>query len=173
MRAARVLSCLLLCFMLSCGLNMVNTEKIRAQLIQDAITNVPSVREFHALYPNAKIEVYSRQFQKGTTVIQMDDLIYDRYLLTLTAHIEVDAKTRHITSWMEPLITLVEILSASGSSNGPVKSDYGANFKITPAQWQQVVGSRGQFPAAGIAIKTNEPAAGISIMKAYRTGKTF
>src|SRR5216117_1289240 len=99
MRAAKGLSCLLMCVVISCDADMPNTEKIRAQLIQDASSNVPSVKEFRALYPNAKIEVYSQRFKKGSTVIQMDDVVYDRYLLTLTTHIEVDAKTRRVTSW--------------------------------------------------------------------------
>jgi hypothetical protein len=166
-----LLSALALCgLFISCGPYSLDPDAARQQLIQEASSNIPCVAQFRSLYPNAKIGVYSRNFQKGTTQVQLDEIAHDRYLLTMTVHVEVNKRSLHITSSATPLITLLEITNVSGS---PLKSAYGVNFNISPSQWSRIVDSHGDFRSAGIDVKTEEPAAGMSLLKAYRTGKDF
>ena len=110
---------LLLCLIAVCGCEMRDKEKMRIQLIQNAITSVPTVAQFHALYPQGKIEVYSENFKPGTTLIAMEELIYDRYLLRLHVNIEIDRKNLNIKQADVRSIILEEILSVSGDPNGP------------------------------------------------------
>lgn len=118
------------------------------------------------MFPSAKVGVFSDNFKKGTTSAQIADVVYDRYLITLTVGFEVNPRTLEMISYNPPSITLLENISISGSSDGP-HLKHGENFKISPEQWRVVVEAGGQFSAAGIDVRTNEPVVGIEKLKAY------
>jgi hypothetical protein len=146
-----------------CGPSLESAEKMEKKLIQNATTQIPCVKEFHQIWPLAGIGVYSHQFQKGTTQIQITDVVHDRYELTLTIGIEVNPRTLTIKSYEAPLITLLEVTSVvSSAQSGQIRVSYGKHFQISPSQWQKIVQANGQFSAAGIPVQTNEPVAGIS-----------
>lgn len=161
-------SCLLvLIFATACGPSVLfNPAKVEQELIKNAKADVPYVKQFHVMFPKAPVYVYSDSLKAGTTRAQIEEIVFDRYLLTLTIHFEVNRKLE-VTSYAEPLITLVEITKVTGDSNGPISSDCGINYKISPDQWRKVVGSDGQFSATGLDLKTNEPVAGIEELRRY------
>jgi hypothetical protein len=140
---------------------------IHKQLIQNAITNVPCVGEFHRVCPDAQILLYFDGPRMKSATIQATEIIYDRYEFTLTIKVKVDSSKLVITSFDTPLITLIEDVSVTGEADGPINIKHGENFKISPDQLQKIVEAGGQFSAAGIALKTNEPVSGIEELKAY------
>lgn len=155
--------CILAIFLGGCG---PSPERMRKTLIQNAKSQIPCVKEFHQLWPTAGIGVYSRQFQKDTTQVQLTEVIYDRYRLTLTIGMEVNPRTLVIKSYDAPLITLVEDTSVlTDAQSGQIKEFHGTNIHISAQEWRRIVEARGEFCAAGIQLKTNEPVAGISEVK--------
>lgn len=139
---------------------------MRKTLIQNAKNQIPCVREFHQIWPTAGIGVYTRQFQKGTTHVQLIDVVYDRYRLTLTIDVEVNPRTLVIKSYDAPLITIVEDTSVLiDAQGGRITESHGTSIHISAQQWRKIVEARGEFSAAGIQLKTNEPVAGISEVK--------
>jgi hypothetical protein len=73
-----------------CGPTPERADRMRKTLIQNATTQVPYVKEFHEMWPMGYVDVFSRQFEKGTTEIQATEIVHDRYELTLTVGVEVD-----------------------------------------------------------------------------------
>ncbi len=98
-----------------------------------------------------------------SATIQGTEIIHDRYQLTLTIEVKYNPKKNTITSYGTPLIDFIEIISIEGDANSQmrVKYSYENNFKLSPDQWKNVVEAGGQFSAAGIKVKTNEPIVGI------------
>src|SRR6185503_1354988 len=119
MHPKQLLLCLLvLLFAISCRRsNSALFDK--EELIRKATTDIPCVKEFHTVFPQAIVRVYSNKLKKGTTKIQVEDVVYDRYELTLTIGIEVNPNTLAITSFDVPLIILTEVVSIVGNANGP------------------------------------------------------
>ena len=164
MKRMRFFYLAMMMLMVGCGLDR---KGLKQKLITEATAEIPAIRGFHKMYPLAEIELFSDRFQKGTTKIQMKDIAFDRYLLTLTIGIEVDEKRAKIVSHQEPLITLLEITSVTGSADGPLKSEYGSQFSVSPSEWQNVIQSAEGELATKFGLKTNAPVAGISALKAY------
>lgn len=149
-----------------CGPTPERAEWMRKTLIQNATTQVPYVREFHEMWPMGGVDVFTRQFEKGTTEVQATEIVHDRYELTLTIGIEVNPTTLTIKSYDVPLITLLEVTSVvANAQSGQIKVKYGNHFQISPNQWRSIVQAKGKFSAAGVQVETNEPVARISEYK--------
>jgi hypothetical protein len=146
---------------------LVEMEKLNNELVSKAESDIPAVRELHALFPFAATKLYSERFKKGTSSIQVTDVIFDRYLLTMDVNIEVDRNARSITSYGTPMITLVEVTSFVVLEDGRLKSEYGVNYRISPQQWEKIIKAGGQFSVAGFEVNTNDPVASIEELKKY------
>src|SRR5688572_6183371 len=152
---------LLLVLATACGPSLSDSADLHKRLVEKVSTDIPCVREFRVLFPDAKVGVYTKRFKTGTTSSQLTDVVYDRYELTLSCGFEVNPKTLDIISYETPTILLVEISSVEGSVEGPLKTTYATNYRISQKQWDKIVASGGQFSAAGVDVRTNEPVAGI------------
>ena len=165
--ATRIGCCLLLGILTSCGPNLVKMEQVKQTLIKKATVEIPCVRDFHKYWPEYRIDLYSRNFEKGTTDIQVIGVAYDRYEVNLTIAVEVNTKTLAIEASGPPQIVVHEITAISrNEQTEQVTTKYGPTFKITPQAWESIVRAGGSISAAGIAIKTNNPVPGIELVKA-------
>jgi hypothetical protein len=152
-----------LCFAMYCGpalSKLSDLQTLQEKLVSDAKAKIPSLAEFSKLYPDARPRVYTKYFRDGSSSVQSTTIIHDLYELTLTVDFEFDRKLE-IKSPESPSILLLEIVSVEEGTRGQLHISYGANYRITESQWRKVVESGGDFLAAGIPIKTNQPAPGI------------
>jgi len=149
-----------------CGPTPQRAEWMRKTLIQNATTQIPCIKEFHEIWPMGSVDVFTRQLEKGTTIVQATEIVHDRYELTLTIKIEASPTTLTIKSYGSPLITLLEITSVvANAQSGQIRAKYGNNYQLSPNQWRSIVQGRGVFSFAEIPVKTNEPLAEISEYK--------
>jgi len=159
--------CLLLGMTTSCGPNLVKREQMKQALIKKATAEISCVSEFHKYWPDSRIDLFSRNFQKGTTVIQVSGVAYDRYEVSLTIPTEVDTRTLSIEACGAPQVFVHEITAISrNGQTEQVTYKYGQTFRITPQAWDSIVKAGGAIAAAGIAIKTNDPVPGIELLQA-------
>jgi hypothetical protein len=162
-----VLCLFLMGFGVYCGPALMRFPKAQELLVEEAKQEIRSVKEFTTLFPEARPHVYTRRFERGTTVIQMRAIVYDRYDLMLTARFEVDRRLR-ISSVGTNSIHFNEMTLIEGKPSGQLHTRYdGDHFKLSDEQWRKVVEAGGDFAAAGIPVKTNQPTPGVEDYKRY------
>jgi len=98
---------------------MLDAEALNKELCHQAKSGHSSGTRGFMVYSLRGYRIY--QYRKGPARVQVTDVIYDRYLLTMDVDIEVDGKARSITRYGDPSIQLNEVTAvvnlADGESN--------------------------------------------------------
>jgi hypothetical protein len=146
-----------------CGLCVLSPEfynvlfpKTYETAVANGQSEIPIVREFCKLYPEAHSSISYFTGSRGPTTWQSRVGLHGRYILYLETEIELDLLRRHISKYSEPRLSLLEIESAQKLPDGRWSISYSPNHPrlLTPNQWKELLIQNGDLSVLdGIATR--------------------
>lgn len=133
--------------------------------VADGVKNVPVVAEFNRLFDGANNSISYYTGEYGSPEWNSKVGLYDRYVLTMQAKIELDEARTGIVSFGEPRFTLVEVEHLSRQPDGTHSISYAGNqVNFGLAEWRKLVEAGGDFLAVGVTLHKDRPLPQFSVV---------
>jgi hypothetical protein len=139
-------------------------------LIANAKTNIPSLRVLLGECPEAKVELFTKRYRVGTSMIEATCVVHNRYLFRMRMSVEPDKDKRVIATYSEPNLLVMEELEeiqlVPGSVSFQLKMRHGKTIDLSKDEWLSII-KHGGLARTGVTIVTNCSTPGIDSLKQH------
>lgn len=128
---------------------------------RNAKENIPFVREFHEIYPDATSFVTAfAANRRDVTSWNSQAMLYGRYILTLKFPIEFDDDRRQVAFYGDPVFYLEEAIKIEDLPDGRISIHFGEGWEFGSEKWRELVQAKGKLEHVFEGIRANAPVAG-------------
>jgi len=137
----------------------IEVNKTRAATLSRALATAPYLVDVKKMFPRSSLTF--RNFTATGGDIIIESVVNDRYYLTIHFPAAFAADNKSVTSYGEPGFQLNEITLVNPEDGRLHELHYGEQIRFGKDEWKRVVDANGDFMAAGIKLRQNDPVAGI------------
>ena len=131
-----------------------------------SIESAPYLKDIKKLFPRASLN-YRYFTTTDEPGFNIETVVNDRYFLAIQVPVTFSADNKSISAYGKPMFYLNEITKAHVEEGRYQGHSSGENMRFSDKEWNLIARSGGDFSAAGMQVRANDPVAGINLVWDY------